>query len=90
MAGVDLKDGDFTGADLSQSRLVGVDVRGADFSAVDTTGARAAADWSAAKVQPAQLPESLPTPPPWLPLLLVGVVALVIFFVMRRRAQRTA
>ena len=87
MAGVDLKEADLTGADLSQSILIGVDVAGADFSDVKTTDARAVVKWSAAKVQPAELPESMPTPPRWLPLLVLGVVALAVFLWMWRRSR---
>ena len=86
MAGVDLKEADLTGADLSESKLVGVDVAGADFSDVKTVGARAAVNWDAAKVQPAELPEPL-TPPRWLPFVFVGLCVVCVLFFWRRKQR---
>ena len=64
-----------------------MDVTGADFSDVLTTGAHASGiDWSKAKVQPAELPEPIPTPP-WVRFLVAGVVIALVFFIMRRRRK---
>jgi hypothetical protein len=64
-----------------------VGVAGADFSDVKMTGARAAVDWSSAKVQPAELPEPF-APPRWLPFVFLGIIALFVFLKMRSAKNR--
>lgn len=90
MCAVNLTDADLTGSDLSQSNLMAVNVSGADFSDVNTTGARAAVKWSDAKVPPDELPEPIPMPPAWLPLLLLGIGALIAFLLLRRRGKQAS
>jgi hypothetical protein len=67
--------------------MVAVNVTDADFSDVNTTGARAAVNWSDAKVQPPELPEKIPLPPPWVPVLIAGIVTLVVILIWRRRKR---
>jgi hypothetical protein len=82
-----LKESDLTAADLTNSSLMRVDVTGADFTNVILTGARAGrVDWSAAKVPPTELPESLPTPPPWLPVLLAGIIFVILVAILKRKS----
>ena len=89
--GVDLQDADLAGADISDSRLVGVDVENADFTNVTTTGAKAVADWSEAKVAPAILPQTMqPNVQKWLPPLIVGAILLVAVVLVRWRRGKSA
>jgi hypothetical protein len=67
--------------------MVAVNVTDADFSDVNTTGAQAAVKWSDAKVKPPQLPEEIPLPPPWLPVLIAGIITLVVILIWRRRKR---
>jgi hypothetical protein len=84
IAGVNLQEADLAGADLSGSRMLGVNVAGADFSDTKLTNARAAVNWADAKVQPMELPEPIAMPPRWLPVLFMGVFAVVAFLLIRR------
>jgi hypothetical protein len=60
----------------------------ADLTDATLTGAGAGhVDWSTAKVPPAEIPESLPTPPPWLPVLLAGIIVVVVIVMLRRKAS---
>jgi uncharacterized protein YjbI with pentapeptide repeats len=84
-----LKGADLTAADLTNSSLMRIDVAGADLTDVILSGARAGhVDWSTAKAPPAELPESLPTPPPWLPVLLGGISLVILMAVLRQRARQ--
>jgi hypothetical protein len=66
-----------------------VDVTAADLTDVTLTGARAGhVDWSTAKVPPAEMPESLPTPPSWLPLLLLGVGVMILVATLRKKTRQ--
>jgi hypothetical protein len=44
-------------------------------------------DWSSAKVPPAELPEAM-TPPPWLAPLFMGLVALVVVVILRKKSKK--
>jgi len=53
---------------------------------VNTTGTRAGrVDWSKAKVPPAEIPESLPTPPSWLLVLPVGIVVVILVVIFKKK-----
>jgi uncharacterized protein YjbI with pentapeptide repeats len=84
-----LKEANLTAADLTNSSLMRVDVTGANLTDVTLTGARAGhVDWSTAKVPPAETPESLPTPPLWLPMLLVGIGIVILVATLRKKARQ--
>ena len=84
-----LRDANLTAADLANSSLMRVDVAGADLSGATCSGARAArVDWSAANVPPAKLPESLPAPPPWLPIVLGSFGVVLLVAALKRRVRQ--
>jgi hypothetical protein len=64
------------------------DVTGADFTDVTLTGARAGrVDWGAAKTPPTEIPETLPTPPRWLPVLLAGIVVVILVVILKKKSR---
>ena len=85
-----LKNASFNQANLTNARLASLDVTNADFTDADLTGARAyRIDWSQAKVPPLILPEPFVKLPRWAWSVLIGglfgLIALVIYGIVRRR-----
>jgi len=74
-----------SGADLSATTFVATNVSGADFTQAITTNARSSAvGWRSARVSPAETPAAM-RPPLWAIGLSLGVVAVIVFLVFRKR-----
>jgi predicted HTH domain antitoxin len=89
MNGVSLKDSDLRGANLCDSKLLNLNVKGADFGGANANGAYfSGVDWERARALPDEVPEQLPGPPPWLPALVVGLLALGVILVVRKKKRQ--